>query len=882
MSTSIQTRRSLAVLLAVAMTLILPVSVAASGKKHFKEGMKYELNRQWDKAARSYALALAESPSNIEYQLHYQKALVNAGIMLVDQGDMLAGQNDYNAAYQSYRQAFAFDPTNELAVVKMRQMLRLQGKPETDLPGQTNTTGASKRKRASIFQTGYSTTAGTNGTAAASAQTAARIPAWKLPQRILYRPGTPIQTAIENLANAMNLNVMFDSQAANMMLSNRNFSLHLNDVTPVRALEMILQANGLMYSQFDRRTIIIAADTIQNRGKYEQLAIRTFYLKNADPAEVQKIISGTLTNTKQIVVAKQLNALIVRDTPANLETIESLIDSVDKSKAEVLVDINIYEVTRGDLLELGNQFAVDPGKPFGSTSNDNNNGDNGNNTSSDFRVTPGAKALGGIGQVAGLVTQNTRLLTGFWGLALGIPASNISFFQNNEKAKLLASTQVHVVDQEAHTIRIGQRVPIRTATLPSLGTTPTTPGQQPISNIGGFGVEQIQYENVGLNIDMTPTVFDDEVQIKMKIESSSVSGSGGASLTPTFSQRQLSSLARIKDGHTTMIAGVSQTQQDRGFRGIPLIGLVPILGRMFSIPTNNDRQSDVVITVTPHILRRADITDEDHIAFDAGTGLNSTRTVTIEQILFMADHEDAQKAPVTASVPAAADKPQPDKLLASTPDAQIRPVSGPGSLTAPPGVVVSPPAGSSGFAGRGGTGSGGGPAPDVQRRTVPAPGAQVPPEDDEDDADDDEVDSDLPNGPIVVTILGSTPVAVKGTQFFAVVTLRGAAQISYANLALTYDPTIFEVKAVRSTGLMNQGGVNVEPQFTAQGGLLNVIMERPPGSGGVQARGQLVFVIFDVKGQGQTSLALGEHSVFRMANGQTVPARFIAAQIDAK
>jgi hypothetical protein len=165
---------------------------------------------------------------------------------------------------------------------------------------------------------------------------------------------------------------------------------------------------------------------------------------------------------------------------------------------------------------------------------------------------------------------------------------------------------------------------------------------------------------------------------------------------------------------------------------------------------------------------------------------------------------------------------------------------------------------------------------------VPAPGAQVPPEDDEDDADDDEVDSDLPNGPIVVTILGSTPVAVKGTQFFAVVTLRGAAQISYANLALTYDPTIFEVKAVRSTGLMNQGGVNVEPQFTAQGGLLNVIMERPPGSGGVQARGQLVFVIFDVKGQGQTSLALGEHSVFRMANGQTVPARFIAAQIDAK
>jgi hypothetical protein len=126
------------------------------------------------------------------------------------------------------------------------------------------------------------------------------------------------------------------------------------------------------------------------------------------------------------------------------------------------------------------------------------------------------------------------------------------------------------------------------------------------------------------------------------------------------------------------------------------------------------------------------------------------------------------------------------------------------------------------------------------------------------------------------------PAAVRGTQFLVTIQMQGQTQISYANIALTYDPTILEVKQVRSAGLMNTGGVNVEPQFTAQSGMLNVVMERPAGTGGAPAAGQLLYIMFDVKGQGQTSLALGEHSVFRGPNGQTVPARFQAAQIEAR
>src|ERR1041384_3476854 len=140
---------------------------------------------------------------------------------------------------------------------------------------------------------------------------------------------------------------------------------------------------------------------------------------------------------------------------------------------------------------------------------------------------------------------------------------------------------------------------------------------------------------------MKPNVYEDEVQLKMKIDSSSVDRSINP-LTPTFNQRTMSSMARIRDGQTTLIAGVTQTEQSKRIKGLPLIGLIPILGRFFATPETKDRQSDVIITVTPHILRRADIRDEDHYAKYSGDAQNAYNQLRIEQILYLADQDDLQ------------------------------------------------------------------------------------------------------------------------------------------------------------------------------------------------------------------------------------------------
>jgi general secretion pathway protein D len=313
----------------------------------------------------------------------------------------------------------------------------------------------------------------------------------------------------------MKLNVIFDQMVVNQMKMFK-LTVELRDVTYPKALEMILKTNTLMYAQIDARTIVIAPDNPQTRMKYEPYAMRTFYVKNAEIADIQKAVQGALPSTKNMTTVKQLNALIVRDTPANLELVENLINSLDKSKAEVLVDVNIYEVSRTDILQLGNQFTTD---------------------SSSTQV--GLSALGGINAQQSILGLGARTLTGPLGFALGLPNSSISFFQNKGKAKLLASTQIHVLDNEANAVRIGQRVPIQTASLPSyqpiVGNNNQNPGRGNnldnnvltggLNNAFGYGVPQIQYENVGLNIDITPSVYEDDVQMKMKIETTSVDSS---------------------------------------------------------------------------------------------------------------------------------------------------------------------------------------------------------------------------------------------------------------------------------------------------------------------------------------------------------------------
>lgn len=595
------------------------VIVARKGEKNFKLGLKYEAGQQWDRAAQELTLAVAADPGNMEYQLHYRRALFYASQSSMQRGRALADQHDYVGAYNFFRQAYAYDGVNQLALSEMQRMLRLQeessGTPRTSTKEEAITPFSRIAHRAEI--------------SAAEVKAHKNQSALPRPEilRVISYSGD-LEAFITSLADQLKLNVVFDKQS---FTQPRNIRINLRDVTTAKALDLVFLKEGLFFQKVDRRTILVADQT--RRPQYQQLVLRTFYLSNTEPQDAQKIVQSaipaSLGRPQTIVVAdKSTNSLTVRDTAENVRLIGELIKNVDKDRAEVVMDVQIYEVSATDLLQVGNQLGTD----------------------SSLATLGGTSSLSVIGasrQVAEqLFTAPTAL-----GAALVLPSSTIALLQKKNRTRVLASTQMHAFDGEKSEVHIGQRVPVQTAQVYTT-TTATTSTTASTGVYGTSGYPVINYEPTGLTLEFTPQVYPNlDVQVKMSIKSNDVAGA--SSLTPTFTERTLSGTARIQNNQTMMIASVSTDQQSQGRSGLPLVGLVPVLGRLFTAPSKEGKRTDIVVAVTPRVLRAPAVTPRDEEARPSGT-LQSPTTESLEAVILEADREDeiaaARSMPTTVAI----------------------------------------------------------------------------------------------------------------------------------------------------------------------------------------------------------------------------------------
>ncbi len=610
MKLKINTRIPVSLLLAFCILLMPIAAFAKKGEKNFKEGMRYEAAQQWEKAAQEFTLALASDPSNVDYQLHFRRASFNASQSYMQQGRALAEQRDFVGAYNAFRQAYGYDSVNELAVSEMERMLHLQRVKEGN-----NGTGGPAR-------TGEPQEGNLVGSAGQAQE--AKPPEPRNPEvlRVVTFSGD-LKSYIRTLAEQLNLNVIFDRQS---FVQPRNIDINLRDVSTSQALDYIFLQEGLFFQRLSRRTIVVADQT--RRPQYQQLVLRTYFLSNADPDKAKQLIGQAIPPSvgrpQTIVVSdKDTNSLTVRDTAENVRLIGELLQSIDKDRAEVVMDVNIYEVSKSDLLQFGNQLG----------------GSDGTLT---LGGSPGLSVLTGNGTLDRLRTGvNLASIAGgaptAAAAALVIPSSLLTAFQSKNNTKLIASTQVHAFNGEESTARIGQRVPVQTAQAYPFGVqTGTTNNPQTGFPSGGFPV--ITYEPTGLTLKFTPQVFPNhDVQVKMSIESKDVLGAG--TLTPTFTERTITGTARVQNNRTMMLASVSQDVQTAGRRGLPLLGLIPVLGRLFTSPTRDNRRIDIVIAVTPRVLRAPAITPRDEEMRPSGT-LQSPTTGSLEAMLRETDREE--------------------------------------------------------------------------------------------------------------------------------------------------------------------------------------------------------------------------------------------------
>ncbi|HKU72761.1 MAG TPA: secretin N-terminal domain-containing protein [Pyrinomonadaceae bacterium] len=653
MKNNTRTRTLVSLLLAISL-LSLPITVfGKKGDKNFKRGMDYEAQQQWDKAAQEFTLAVAADPSNMEYQLHFRRASFNASQTYMQQGRSLSERGDYVGAYNAFRQAYGYDPVNELAVSEMERMLRLQAVKE----GRSVPSGS---------KNGDTLSEGTITPATAQAQDLATPREQQL--RVVDVKGD-LKQLIRSLAEQLNLNVIFDRQS---FAQSRPVDINLKDVTTAQALDYLFLQEGLFFQKLSRRTILVADQA--RRPQYQQLVLRTFYLSNMKPADarqlVQQAIPPSVGRPQTIVVPDDAtNSLTVRDTAENVRLIGDLLQSIDKDRAEVVMDVSIYEVSKNDFMQLGNQIGVpnSSGGPFSIGS------------SPGFALlTDNAVTQGGRGVNLG-ITSPTALAA-----ALIIPPSVLTAFQSKNNTKLIASTQVHAFNGEESTARIGQRVPVQTAQAYPFGIQTGSP--TPNSNgfpSGGFPV--INYEPTGLTLKFTPQVFPNlDVQVKMNIESKDVLGV--ASPTPTFTERSITGTARVQNNRTMMLASVSQDVETRGRQGLPILGGLPYLGRLFSAPTRDNRTVDIVISVTPRVLRAPAVTPRDEEMRPSGT-LQSPTTGSLAEMIRDADREDQ----------IAAARALPTNVTMQLPDAPVIRAAGETAMQNTTPANLPPPAGTYAF-----------------------------------------------------------------------------------------------------------------------------------------------------------------------------------------
>ena len=573
--------RDLIVRMSIPLLLLGALGINLAGctsHSNYRQGEIAAQLGKWDDAVLHYIRALDDDPGNITYRAALLRAKIKASQAHFEKGQEFEKAGVIERALVEYQQAVQLDPTNQYAAAQLEHVHRLYL--------------AQKQNR------GYETIEQMKQKArGARPQPPVLNPRSNQPISLEFPQPVSIFSIYRALGQAFGINVLFDPN-----LRDQEIAIDLKDVTAQSALETLMRAAGHFYKVMDEHTIIIAQDTPQNRRTYEDLVIQTFFLSNAEVKDMLSILRS-LIDARKIATNEQLNAIILRDTADKVKVAERIIESNDKSKAEVVVDVELLQINTARLRDLGvslSSYSIGQTLDLGTSSSGTGTGGTGTTT------TPSGVRLSDLQ----FINQSNWLLT--------IPSFLYNFVKSNTDAQLLAKPQLRITEGEKASLVIGDRVPIPLTTFNTA------------NNVGGniVPITSFQYQDVGIHIDMEPRVHhNQEITLKIRIEVSNLNGNvqaAGGQSQPIIGTRTIDTTIRLQDGETNFLAGLLRTDETNSDQGVPGLSEIPVLGRLFSNRRNEGQRTDVILTMTPHIIRNAEITEEDLQPIWVGTEANIT------------------------------------------------------------------------------------------------------------------------------------------------------------------------------------------------------------------------------------------------------------------
>jgi general secretion pathway protein D len=586
--------------------------------QEYEAGRKAEAIQDYDTALVHYERALRADPTNAQYKLRQAHMRFEDGQFHVEQGQKARKKGDLQLALAEFEKAQSVDPSNSAAEQEIKKTLNLIGaKSAADASQMVNPNPASDETLLS------------------------EPPALKPISReaINLKMTNDARVVFETIGKLAGLSVIFDPD-----FTSRRITAELPNITLEQALDAVALESKSFWKPVTPSVIFVAPDNPQKRKDLEDEVVRTFYLSNTlTPQDLTEIVTGLrqLLDLRRLQQVNSQNAIVIRDTPDKLVLAGKIIRDIDKAKPEVMIHVQVLTADRDRIRDLG----ILPGQsvtvqfdpraklqPSSSTGSSSSSGSSSSTTASTL----------------GQVTLNSlqHLSSADWSISL--PGASASAVLTDNKTRIIQDPEMRVSDGQKATLKIGERVPVATGSFQAgVG----------VGVGGGAGVvnplvnTQFQYIDVGVNIDVTPRVHPNgDVSMKLMVEVSAIAGTSsiGGINQPIISSRKIEHDIRLRDGETNILGGLIQRTESFNVNGIPGLAQLPLTKYLFATNDKELHTDEVLILMTPHIIRLPSISAENLRTIAAGTDTN------VRVYRGAAEAEAAPKPPASQSAPAGA------------------------------------------------------------------------------------------------------------------------------------------------------------------------------------------------------------------------------------
>jgi general secretion pathway protein D len=564
------------------LTLILPSTAAESAKSLYAKGKNAETRQNYEQAYEFYKQAYDQKPQDISYRSAYERLRFLAAASHVHRGQLLREAGRLEEALAEFQKGSEVDPGSAIARQEVRvtqQMIEAARGPAPQ--GAVHEPTVLER----------------------------RVQQASGPVELGAIPNVPISIHFANEDSKLIYETIGKLAGINVLLdpdyTSRRIKVDLNSVSLEEALQIVALQSKTFWRPVTPNTIFVAADNPAKRKDLEQSVIKTFYLSNlSQPTELQDVVNALrqILEISRIQPLPSEGAIVVRGTPDQVALAQKLVNDLDRSKPEVIVDVAVMQISRAKKRTLGvsppTSATVQLQPNVTTTSNSSNGTSTGSSTTTTSSTSINLNSLANLNATDFQVTIS--------------PATITALFSDNN-TKLVQNPQIRALDGQKASLKIGDRIPIATGSF--------QPG------IGGVGINplvntQFQYTDVGVNIDVTPNIHaNGDVTLKVSMDISSVTGNStiGGIQQPIIGQRKIEHVVRLREGEANLMGGMLEDSQTKSLTGIPGLAQVPILKYLFGQTSVEHSETETVFVLIPHIVRRQVLSALNEQAIDVGT-----------------------------------------------------------------------------------------------------------------------------------------------------------------------------------------------------------------------------------------------------------------------